>query len=565
MKHLKITSVLLSAAMCFSMLTSPVMADETSAPDETQVEENEKDDETQQEEPAGSEKESEEQVPEVTEEAPIESEDSREAEDAYLAKGKCGKKLKWTLDKKGTLKITGKGAMYDYKLKNGFIPNSPWAKYMSKIKKVVISKGVTTVGTGSFTSCESLTSISLSKTVKSIRDLAFARTGLRKVVLPKRLKTIGKGAFFESNLESVYIPNGVTAIYESAFSNTPLKSVSIPSSVKTIGEYAFDSCRILSSVSISNGVTSIGSRAFSYSALQKVVIPASVKSIGESAFECCVELETVKINDMHLSSIGNRAFANCMALTEFDIPLSVTSLGEQAFYKCTSLSKVNYSKNLKFNPNVFEGCGSIDFITNDYLITGMTFYEQPGPGMDSRFEFRVTYPAVNGTGTVSIISYNPYYEKIVIPAYIEMNNVKYKITRIQRTYMDQGVIKDLVIGPNVQTIDSNAFSGCKTLESVTGGAGLKSIGTRAFDKCPELKVFSIASQTLKKIGAFAFSGDKALKTLTLNKTTKLTKSGVKKSLKGSSVKTVKVKKSKVKKYKKIFKKKNCGKKVKVKK
>lgn len=78
MKHLKITSVLLSAAMCFSMLTSPVMADEAFAPDETQVEETEKDDETQQEEPAGSEKGSEEQVPEVTEEAPLESEDSRD-------------------------------------------------------------------------------------------------------------------------------------------------------------------------------------------------------------------------------------------------------------------------------------------------------------------------------------------------------------------------------------------------------------------------------------------------------------------------------------------------------
>ncbi|MCR4776639.1 MAG: hypothetical protein K5869_09715, partial [Saccharofermentans sp.] len=62
-----------------------------------------------------------------------------------------------------------------------------------------------------------------------------------------------------------------------------------------------------------------------------------------------------------------------------------------------------------------------------------------------------------------------------------------------------------------------------------------------------------------------FFGDSALKTLQVKKSTKLCKSGVKNSLKGSAVKTVKVKKSKVKKYKKIFKKKNCGKKVKVKK
>ena len=54
-------------------------------------------------------------------------------------------------------------------------------------------------------------------------------------------------------------------------------------------------------------------------------------------------------------------------------------------------------------------------------------------------------------------------------------------------------------------------------------------------------------------------------TLNLKKTTKLTKSGVKNSLKESSVKTVMVKKTKVRKYNKIFKKKNSGKKVKVKK
>ena len=70
---------------------------------------------------------------------------------------------------------------------------------------------------------------------------------------------------------------------------------------------------------------------------------------------------------------------------------------------------------------------------------------------------------------------------------------------------------------------------------------------------------------MAKIGTKAFYKDGKLKTLNMNNTTKLTKKGVKKSLKGSSVKTVKVKKSKVKKYKKYFTKKNCGRKVKVKK
>ena len=70
---------------------------------------------------------------------------------------------------------------------------------------------------------------------------------------------------------------------------------------------------------------------------------------------------------------------------------------------------------------------------------------------------------------------------------------------------------------------------------------------------------------LYKIGSQAFYKDTKLKTIYIKNTTKLTKAGVKKSLKGSSVKTVKVKKSKIWKYKKIFKKSNSGKKVKVKK
>ncbi len=162
---------------------------------------------------------------------------------------------------------------------------------------------------------------------------------------------------------------------------------------------------------------------------------------------------------------------------------------------------------------------------------------------------------------------------MVIPSVItdqvdENNSYKYKVTSIQTSYDASSlphIVKSLVIGSNVVSIEDKAFWNCQYLVSVTGGARLKSIGARAFEKCPRLKTFNIASKALSKIGAYAFSGDKALKTLNVKKTTKLTKGGVKNSPKGSPVKTVKVKKSKVRKYKKFFKKKNCGKKVKVKK
>ena len=112
--------------------------------------------------------------------------------------------------------------------------------------------------------------------------------------------------------------------------------------------------------------------------------------------------------------------------------------------------------------------------------------------------------------------------------------------------------------------------------AVVGGATYKvtndAAGTVIFQKAPknQKSVTIPATVTLNGkaysvvgIAAKAFSGAKAKK-VTI-KTTRLTKNSVKKCFKGAKkLKTVKVPKAKKKAYKKIFKKKNCGIKVKVK-
>lgn len=126
-------------------------------------------------------------------------------------------------------------------------------------------------------------------------------------------------------------------------------------------------------------------------------------------------------------------------------------------------------------------------------------------------------------------------------------------------------IKSISIPKNVTSIGYGAFAYCWYLKSVTGGAGLKTIGKFAFFNSDDLNTVKITSKKLKKIGANAFKGCKKLTTLNLPNTTMLSSSGVRKSLVGSSIKTVKVKSYKVKYYKKYFKKSNSGRKVTVKK
>ena len=191
--------------------------------------------------------------------------------------------------------------------------------------------------------------------------------------------------------------------------------------------------------------------------------------------------------------------------------------------------------------------------------------------------YTVTNNALNGTGTVKCFgfvdivspdsSWAPlFYSSVTVPATVTYEGITYKVTAIDsNAFKNQKHLKTAVIGSNVAAIGTNAFYGCPLLTKVSGGAGLKTIGANAFARCPKLATFVITSKVLSKIGTSAFAKDSSLKTIYIRNTVSLTKKGVKKSLKGSSVKTVKVKKSKVKKYKKYFTKKNCGKKVKVKK
>ena len=285
--------------------------------------------------------------------------------------------------------------------------------------------------------------------------------------------------------------------------------------------------------------------------IQNVVISDGVTSIGNFAFSNFLGIKSIKL-PYGLTKIGEYAFDGCANLTSIKIPNTVGKIGGVAFRKCINLSRVTIEESLHASvPGLFDDCKKAVFY--DYVVAG-------------DYELQITNPAVNGTGTVTFIGMSKPTQAVVIPAVVDINVVTYKVNRIAAdafTYDKE--IRTLSIGSNVVTIDGNAFYGCSNLTKVSGGYRLKTIGSNAFAYCPKLSSFTVTSKVLNKIGSYAFNKDGRLKTLNIKKTKKLSKKGVKNSLKGSSVKTVKVKKSKVRKYKKYFKKKNSGRKVKVKK
>ncbi len=220
-----------------------------------------------------------------------------------IASGSCGKNVNYELYDDYTLRIFGKGAMYNYNDIDTpeMYSDTPWSSWDSKIKSVVIEDGVTRIGAYSFYFFTSLTEVSIPNTVTSIGREAFSHcTALKKIHIPNSVTSIGACAFSHcSSLAEVNIPNGIETIYEGVFSDcSSLAHIDIPNSVTSIGRYAFCGC-----------------------SLTEIIIPDGVISIGEAAFGYCDNLKYVKIGK-GVTVIGAYAFFNDYTNRKIEIEIA---------------------------------------------------------------------------------------------------------------------------------------------------------------------------------------------------------------------------------------------------
>ena len=193
---------------------------------------------------------------------------------ATVASGKCGDSAKWKLDAEGTLTISGTGATYDFF--NDYNCTAPWydAELRLQIKKAVVNKGITYVGTYAFRDCAELTSVSL----------------------PAGLEEMGNSVFrYCESLTSITIPAGVTSIGGDFFYGcASLKSVTLPDSLWDAGGCTFMDCASLTSVRLPANLRDIAWWMFKdCTSLTSVTIPRGTVEVKKEAFDGCTSLKNV--------------------------------------------------------------------------------------------------------------------------------------------------------------------------------------------------------------------------------------------------------------------------------
>ena len=285
------------------------------------------------------------------------------ARPALVASGKCGDSASWKLDADGVLTITGAGPMADYSQ-----PTSdncaPWRTYANDIKKVVVQKGVTAIGSYAFASLERVTSVTIPEGVTSIGSSAFencglmAYGGLGAVTLPEGLTTIGSSAFSGSYMDSLTLPESLRTIGGAAFEKSPLKTLTIPGGVTSIGNGAFKSSH-LTSIQLPDGAQLGAMLFYQCYELTDVTLPADLTVIGDSMFENCTKLTHVTIPS-GVTRIEREAFTMCGALEEIRLPEGVESIGVIAFSGCVAMTGAYLPRSLTtIESGAFSACRSL--------------------------------------------------------------------------------------------------------------------------------------------------------------------------------------------------------------
>lgn len=140
---------------------------------------------------------------------------------------------------------------------------------------------------------------------------------------------------------------------------------------------------------------------------------------------------------------------------------------------------------------------------------------QPQPGWSRIIEYtqdKIDYELNTSTKEATVTSLRSIYTTASVPDSVVYENNTYRVTAIgfQANYQN-GQVKKIELGKYVQFIDSCAFTGNRSLASITIPKCLKFIGGMAFQSCAKLDTIALP-EGLEYIGAYSFYSS-GLKTL----------------------------------------------------
>lgn len=465
--------------------------------------------------------------------------------------------LNWKLTHDGTLTISGSGPMTDYELyPDSPFSNAPWGEHYWRIKKIVISEGVTHVGDVAFCHGQSVASVSLPSTLISIGwSSFFSCQSLSDITIPASVTKIGTEAFFQYSDNGAFHTDihykgtaqqwyqaGGNSAYNPQFTTVYCQGKALSTTSGQCGdnatwyfadgtltikgsgaiydyEYIQEDFRAYSTapwwawdevkhVVVEEGITHIGAYAFSILVgAESVSLPNSLKSIGDDAF-FGIGVSSLVIPD-NVTEIGYYAFNACNNLETITLPAGLWEIGP-CFIESPNLQTITFKGTM--DQWIACGGGQSTFPTTTSVVCqgGGTLYRSGTCGNNLTWTLDSSGKlTISGTGDMS--DYTHDFENNIrtspwakYRSMIRSIEIRSGVTYIGAWAFEDTNITSLTIPGSVKTIGRGSFSNNRYLANLTLNSGLEIIGVYAFGDCRIGSVVIPDGVTLIGDRAFAY-------------------------------------------------------------
>lgn len=242
-----------------------------------------------------------------------------------------------------------------------------------------VKYAITGIGAYAFSNCMELITVSFGDNILTIGNSAFRNCKqLSGCDLPEGT-SLGSGVFYGcSSLTEMTLPASMEVLPDYTFYGCKaLKEVGNTVQLTSIGAYAFSTCTSLKTIVTEGFLKTIGDGAFSFcSSLEMTCLSGDDMMIGNGAFSACTSLGEVWTRGVY--EIGDEAFSACNALATIAFDETMKNIGSGAFHNCPSLRKVislspvpPYMSNITFDTETYDSA-RLEVATESVLLYRQT-------------------------------------------------------------------------------------------------------------------------------------------------------------------------------------------------
>ena len=248
----------------------------------------------------------------------------------------------------------------------------------SRVEEITFGDYVTEIQKHELLGCNLLKKVNLSKNITSIGDIAFDGCELlSEIAIPDGVEEIGKRAFNNcSVMPDQKLPSKLRTISQEAFRRCfALTSVTIPASIQSIGASAFVECYGVTSLKLEDSPNAIqlpcrvfddfrnlktlyigrnyiaeydwyGNFISNHPTLEEATVAGDITEVQNQMLNGCAVLKKVTLGDK-ITRIGIDAFTGCSILEDINLPAILEKIDTRAFRRCYALKEPTFPTSLK--------------------------------------------------------------------------------------------------------------------------------------------------------------------------------------------------------------------------